>query len=337
VNALRAVAALVLVAASTLVGHIPARAAPPSSPNARKQLLAELAQIAATAGGTLGVSALHLTSGERVQLNASDRFPMASTYKVAVAAKVLAEVDRKTIALDDVLPIDAGNFSPGSGEIKHSRPDSQLSATVRELLSAMMRESDNTATDILLQRVGGPPAVTLHLRTLGIDEIDVSRPTADLVAAAWGFKLPPPGERTWKALQQAQNRVPAPARQAAARAFLKDPRDTATPDAMVALLELIQRGKALGPESNAFLLEQMEQCKTGPKRLKGELPRGMVVAHKTGTLTRVVTGDVGIVRMSAGRGDLVVAIYVKGSPRPIADQERAIAYATRALYRYYQK
>jgi beta-lactamase class A len=165
----------------------------------------------------------------------------------------------------------------------------------------------------------------------------VSRPTSEIVATAWGFKLPPPGERTAKALQQAQSRVPTAARQAAAQKFLKDPRDTATPDAMVALLDLLFRGRALGAESTAFLVGEMEQCRTGPKRLKGELPRGMVVAHKTGTLTRIATNDVGVVRMSAGHGDLVVAIFVKASPRPIAEQERAIAFAARALYRYYQK
>ena len=337
-SALRAIASLLLVAFSTFAGSVPVRAAPPPNPaTSRKQLLAEIAQIAAAGGGTLGISALHLPSGERVHVHAGERVPMASTYKVAIAVKVLAEVDRKALALDEALPIDPGNFSPGSGEIKHSRPDAQKSATVRELVAAMMRESDNTATDILLARVGGAPAVTLHLRTLGIDDIDVSRPTSELVAAAWGFKLPPPGGRNARALQQAQSRVPQPERQAAAQKFLKDPRDTATPDAMVALLDLVFRGKALSAEGTAFLVGEMEQCRTGPRRLKGELPKGMVVAHKTGTLTRVATNDVGIVRMSAGHGDLVVAIFVKGSPRPIADQERAIAYATRALYRHFSR
>ena len=64
----------------------------------------------------------------------------------------------------------------------------------------------------------------------------------------------------------------------------------------------------------------------------------MVVAHKTGTLTRVATNDVGIVRLPLERREpVVVAIYLRGSPLPIADQERAIALATRALYRHYTR
>lgn len=333
----RRLVATLLLAASAFAGYVPARAAPPPSANARKLLLAELTQISDSSGGTLGVSALHLESGERVQLHAAQRFPMASTFKVAVAMKLLDEVDRNAATLDEAVPIDAGNLSPGSGEIKHTRPDSQRTATLGELLGAMLRESDNTATDLLIERVGGPAAVTLHLRKLGIEDIDVSRPAAQVVADAWGFRLPPPGERTWKTLAHRQNVVPAAARMAAAQRFLKDPRDTATPDAMAALLAQLQRGDALGASGTKLLLDHMERCRTGPRRLKGELPRGIVVAHKTGTLTRVATNDVGVIRLPRGGGSLVTAIYLRGSPRPIPQQERAIAAAARALYRYYQK
>jgi beta-lactamase class A len=131
--------------------------------------------------------------------------------------------------------------------------------------------------------------------------------------------------------------VPAEARQASAQRFLKDPRDTTTPDAMVALLELLQSGKALSPASTQLLLDHMENCRTGPRRLKGELPKGVVVAHKTGTFTRVATNDAGIVRLPGNGGNLVVAIYLKASPRPIPEQERAIALAARALYRYFTR
>ena len=333
-DAPRAIAILVAVAA--LAAIAPARGAPADGP--RQELLAALDRLAAASGGTLGVSALHVASGERVQLNAGERYPMASTFKVAVAAKLLHEVDRKALSLDEAIVIDERNLSPGSGElVKESRPGTQRSATMGELLGAMLRESDNTATDLLLERVGGTGAVTLHLRALGIDDIDVSRPAAQLVADAWGFTLPPPGERTAAALARERARVSGPPRAAAARRFLKDPRDTATPDAMAALLEKIQRGKILGARSNELLLEHMRECRTGPRRLKGELPRGMPVAHKTGTLMLVATNDVGIIDLPWRGGPLVVAIYLKGSNQAIAQQERTIAAASLALYRYFTR
>jgi beta-lactamase class A len=296
-----------------------------------------LAAIEAASGGTLGVSAVNVKTGERVRFKAGQRFPMASTFKVPVAMKVLEQVDRGAIALDERVPIDPANLSPGSGELGSVDPGAETASTVGELLKRMLRDSDNTATDVLLARIGGPRAVTAHVQGLGITGLEVSRPTGELIADAWGFKLPPPGKRTRENLQRAQRTIAPEKRAAAVRAFLEDPRDATTPDAMVEVLVQLRQGKALAPKSTGLLLEHMEQCRTGPKRLKGELPRGTPVAHKTGTLTRVATNDVGIVPLGWSNGPMVVAIYVKGSSQPLATQERAIAEAALALYRHYTR
>jgi beta-lactamase class A len=208
---------------------------------------------------------------------------------------------------------------------------------VGELLALMLRDSDNTATDLLMARVGGPRAVTTHVQGLGITGLEVSRPTAELIADAWGFKLPPPGKRTRENLQRAQRAVAPERRAAAVRAFLEDPRDATTPDAMVEVLEQLRRGKALAPKSTGLLIDHMENCRTGSKRLKGELPRGTTVAHKTGTLQRVATNDVGIVPLGWSNGPMVVAIYLKGSGQPLAAQERSIAEAALAVYLHYTR
>ena len=305
----------------------------------RAEVLRQLQQIAANSGGELGVSALGLKSEERIQLNASDRYPMASVVKVAVALKLLDEVDRGRISLKNMVDIAGGDLSPGSGEIlKDMDPgEARMGSTVGQLLEVMMTRSDNTATDHLLTLVGGPKSVTKHLRGLGIDGIDISRPTALLVADSWGFKLPPPGERTRQHLKAALNSTPRAAREQAARHFLEDPRDTATPDAMVAILDLLATGKALSKESTELLLATMARCKTGAKRLQGQLPPRLPVAHKTGTLTGVATNDVGILTLPWGQGPLIVAVFVKGSSAPLATQEASIAAASVALYRYYNR
>ena len=101
----------------------------------------------------------------------------------------------------------------------------------------------------------------------------------------------------------------------AAQRFMEDARDTATPDAMVALLERLATGKALSHDSTAVLLDNMENCRTGGHRMKYELPRGTRVAHKTGTLARVTTNDVGIITLPWSGGALIVAIYLTGSPQ----------------------
>ena len=306
--------------------------------DAKSQLLADLRRIEEGTGGRLGVSALRVKTGERVQFNANARYPMASTFKVPVAILLLDQVDRGAMSLSQPVDVDNRNLSPGSGELnKTMDPDAPKASTVGELLQVMLRVSDNTATDNLMERIGGPKAVTQHLRKLGVAGIDVSRPAAQLVADSWGFKLPPAGERTRKTLAGLLGRTPQAAREKAAQRFLDDPRDTATPDAMVLLLDKLAAGKALGKDNTSVLLDTMAKCKTGQRRIKGELPRGIAVAHKTGTLTRVTTNDVGIITLPWGGGPLVVAIFLSGSPLPLVQQENAIAAASLALYRYYSR
>ncbi|MNC95251.1 Extended-spectrum beta-lactamase PER-1 precursor [compost metagenome] len=81
----------------------------------------------------------------------------------------------------------------------------------------------------------------------------------------------------------------------------------------------------------------MENCRTGPRRIKGEMPRGVSVAHKTGTLTRVTTNDIGIIPLPWGGGELILTVFLTASPLPLAQQERQIAAAALAVYRYYTR
>jgi beta-lactamase class A len=285
----------------------------------------------------MGVSALGVKSGERVQLDSRARYPLASTVKVAVAMTLLEQVDRRVLSLSEPIEIRSHDLSPGSGEINKSivDPGSSRQSNVGELLEAMMLVSDNTATDHLLARIGGPQPVNSCLRALGITDIDVSRPTGQIVADSWGFKLPPAGQRDRQSLIRLQNGTPQADREKAASSFLQDPRDTATPDAMEALLGALVTGHALGRASTALLLDTMARCKTGPRRIKGNLPHGLAVAHKTGTLRRITTNDVGIVTLPRDRGPLILAIYLTASPRPLDEQERAIASAAAEIVRYY--
>ena len=310
--------------------------------DAKRQLLKDLDRISDSTGGKLGVSAVAVKTGERIAYHGGDRFPMASTYKVPIAITVLDRVDRGTLKLAQDVPIDQYNLSPGNAELA-TEPEVDKTSSVEKLIELMIRNSDNTATDHLLRLVGGPAAVTKHVRAMGITDLDVNRPTAEIVAATWGYKLPPPGERTRKNISQAIATTSQERRLESSRQFLldlKDPKrakDTATPDAMASLLERLASGKALSPASTALLVDNMENCRTGAHRMKYELPRGTMVAHKTGTLTRVTTNDVGIIRLPYGKGALVVALFLTGSPQPLSAQEDALAIASRAVYRYYTR
>jgi len=211
-----------------------------------------------------------------------------------------------------------------------------VSLSVRNLMELMLLISDNSATDILLRTAGGGAAVNARLAELGIEGISVDRPTIELIADAVGVKeLPPEDQRTPTAYRELQRRVTDADRAAAREAFYRDTRDTATPRGMSRLLSTIWNREALGEERASLLLDIMFRCETGAARLKGMLPPGTRVAHKTGSLGIGVTVDVGILELPGDAGHVIVAAFVKESGADTATQERAIAHVARAAYDWF--
>jgi|DewCreStandDraft_5_1066085.scaffolds.fasta_scaffold00077_20 beta-lactamase class A len=292
----------------------------------------EIARLARIAGGVVGVAALHLESGRRVALNGAERFPMASTYKVPIAVQVLTKVDRGELALDQMITLEPADLSPGSGTLSDLFRAPGVALSVRNLLELMLLISDNTATDVLLRVAGGAEAVTARLRELGIEGMRVDRPTKQVIADWMGVAGPP--VRSLEHFRELARAVEPEHREAAAKRFDEDPRDTTTPEAMVALLEQIYRGRALKRETTELLLDILRRCRTGEARLKGLLPPGTEVAHKTGTIGGT-TNDVGILTLPGDAGHVAIAVFVKSSDKDIPTRERAIAEIARAVHDFF--
>lgn len=295
----------------------------------------EIARIAAESGGTVGVAAVHLESGERVSLNGGERFPMQSVYKLPIALLVLRRVDEGRLRLDQRVPIRPADLRPNHSPIAERHPQGAVELTVRELLRWMASESDNTASDLLLRLSGGPAAVTANLRAHGIAGVRVDRSEGRIGLELHGVPWTPERERRAVYDSLVARQPQAAVRQAVER-YLVDPQDTATPDGMADLLVALHRGRFLRPASRALLLRLLTDTRTGPNRIRGMLPQGTAVAHKTGTsgtfggMTPVVN-DVGIVTLPDG-GHVALAVYVKRFTRGTAAGERAIARVALAVY-----
>lgn len=295
----------------------------------------EFQRLAPLSGGTMGIAALHLESGRGAWLNADDAFPMASTYKIPIAVHLLRLVEEGKLSLEQRVDIGVEEYSPGSGMLAKLLDDPGLSVSIKNLLEIMLLISDNTATDRLLETVGGGGAVTARMQALGVGAIRVDRPTIRLIGDWLGVAdMPSASGRTWDDYEALASVRSEADRQQAALAFETDPRDTATPRAMANLLAMIWRGNALNPASTALLLDIMERCETGEARLKGMLPAGTVVAHKTGTIGRTAN-DVGIITLPHDAGHVIVAAFVKESNLDDAERDRAIAEVARAAHDYF--
>jgi beta-lactamase class A len=258
--------------------------------------------IAERLGGDLGVVAIHLETGRRAAWNEERRLPMASVYKLPIAVEVLRRVDHGILSLADSMTIEPRDFVGGANPLARTAGGRPVTATIGRLLAYMVSESDNTATDALLRAVGGPAVVEDRMRALGIGAIDVSRYEAEMFAEARGSSGPDP----------------------------TDLRNTATPAALAELLALVHEGEGLTAESRQLLLHLLTATSVGPARIKGLLPPGGAVAHKTGTFGPV-TNDVGIVTLPDGT-HLAIAVLVRAPGTSLVAREQTVALIARAAY-----
>jgi beta-lactamase class A len=283
----------------------------------------------------VGVNAIHLESGRSVSLRGTEGFPMASSFKLPIAVQILSMVDNHKLALDQMIALTPSDLHPGSGRITDLFFHPGVALSLYNLMEAMLVISDNTAADVMLREAGGPADVTARMHALGLSGIRVDRSTAQLISAFQGVKTLPP-EQEWNRdmWEKMYDAIPQSEHMAARRAGWKDPKDTATPDDMTRLLVMLWRREALTPESSKLLLDMLDRCETGKTRLKGLLPQGTAVAHKTGSMGGVVN-DSGILTLPGEAGHVAISVFTKASFRPEEISEKAIAEIARTVYDYF--
>jgi beta-lactamase class A len=213
---------------------------------------------------------------------------------------VLHQVDENKLKLEQSVSVEQSELVPPRlhSPIRDKYPQG-VKLSLKELLRYSVSESDGTACDVLLRVVGGAAVVMQYLRSIGVGGVTV--------------------ETTERAM--AQNN-------------LVQYRNWAAPEKMIVLLKTFYSGRSLSPASRELLLQWMIETPTGPNRIKGLLPAGTVVAHKTGSsgmengLARA-TNDVGIITLPDGR-HILIAIFVSDSRAGDAEREGVIARIARA-------
>jgi len=292
---------------------------------------AAIERIATVLAGRIGFAAQEIGGDEVIAFNGDETFVMASAYKVAIATAVLDRVDKGELSLDQMVVITPEMMIVGQVALAETFVHPGLQLSVANLIEVMITESDNTASDTLMGLAGGPAAVTENLRRLGITDFRVDRVTGEILRDVHGL----PGQATPEVVAEAYRNRPELVTTQGDRNldFEADPRDHATPLAYLQLLLAIDSGKAMSAESRDFLLDVMSRTRTGAGRLKGLLPRGTPVAHKTGT-TGGVANDVGYITLPDGRRFAIV-VFTNSSETPVPDRDRAIAEIARSLFDYF--
>ncbi|HVW16229.1 MAG TPA: class A beta-lactamase, subclass A2 [Mucilaginibacter sp.] len=270
-------------------------------------LLNQIKGISTEAKGIVGVSILNIETGDTVNYNAHSRLVMHSVFKFPIALAVLNLVDKGRYKLDEKMKVRKSDMRPDTwSPLRDKYPDG-ADITLAEILGYMVSQSDNTACDYLLKKIGGPQVVEDYIHSLGVKGVAIKASEADM-ASAWEVQY-----TNW-----------------------------AKPADLVKLLDLFYNGKILSKASNDFLYRIMTETTTGPNRIRGLLPKDAVVAHKTGTsptndakLTPA-TNDIGIITLPNGQ-HLAVAIMVCNSTADEAARDGVIAKIAKAAWDYYGK
>jgi beta-lactamase class A len=264
----------------------------------------KIQDIAKQVNGTVGFAMMVIEGQDTLSYNGNAHLPMQSVMKFPIAITVLNAVDEGKLTLDQLIHINKSDLPETYSPLRDKFPQGNVDVSVRELLSYMVSLSDNDACDILLKVLGGPDVVDDYMHSFGISKIAVKASEYDM-AQAWDVQF-----TNWT-----------------------------TPKEMVRLLDIAMKPNFLSKTSHAYLWQIMQATSTGPKQIRGLLPAGTIVAHKTGRSNTndkgisAATNDVGVITLPNGK-HLAIAIFVSNSSADLVTRESVIAWIAKEAYDY---
>ncbi len=266
----------------------------------------KIADIVKHANGRVGTAIMGLESPDTLTFNANEHFPMQSVFKFPLALTVLNEIDKGTFSLDQKIHITKEDLHPNTwSPLRKKYPDGNVDITLRELLAYTVSESDNNGCDILFRLVGGTEKVNQFIHALGINGMAIVATEEEM--------------HKDETIQY---------------------KNYSTPYAMAQLLYKFAIDSILTKASTDFLSDVMVANIYGAGRIKGLLPEGTIVAHKTGSSgvnekgIAAATNDAGIVTLPNGR-HFVIVVFVSDSRDNEKSRDEVIANIAKVAWDFY--
>jgi beta-lactamase class A len=257
---------------------------------------------------TIGLAVIHIENNDTFTINNDKDFPMQSVYKFPEALYILYLVDQGKLSLDQKIHVSKADVTPETWSPIRSRyPNGEIDLTLAEVLYYAVSASDNIACDLLFRTAKGTQNVEIYIHQLGFTDIHI---------------LSTEDEMHHDSTLQFRN--------------------TSSPLSMSKLLTGFYKHHFLSDSSSALLMKLMTESTNSPKRIKGALPEGTVVAHKTGTggesydNIRSACNDVGIITLPDGK-HIAITVFVTQSKAPLEKDEKVIAKLSKTVFDFYSK
>jgi len=296
----------------------------------------KIEQTITRARGEVGVAVKHLESGTEILINADKKFPMASTYKLPIVVEVFHQAAEGKFSMYDLVDVrpDDVHIGAGVGIVALFDPPGVV-FDFRNLINLAMRVSDNSASDILLNRVGAAN-VTQRMKMLRLDSIRVDRSTLEMIFDQSGLDYAQQGSLPAREVRKLLEAVDPKTAAKADEQFNKTDKDTATPADMNRLLEMIVKGEIVDRAASDQIIYYLKECQTGTARIPGLLPKGTDVAHKSGTISGSIN-DTGIVFLPDNAGHVAITVFMRNTRATTAARERVIADISRYAYDFFSQ
>jgi len=277
--------------------------------NSTESLRNKIEQIVSDKKAVVGVSIIGNNGNDTISLYGDRRFPMQSVFKFHIALAVLSEVDKGKFSLDQTIEISKDDMLPEDfwSPLRDENPNGG-SFTVEKLIQYSVSHSDNTACDVLIRLIGTPKTVEEYFRKNNIQDIQITFNEEEMQAK-------------WENMFE----------------------NWTTPKAASETLRMFYENEdnLLSKSSYDFFWKTNKETTTGKNRIKGQLPEGTIVAHKTGwsgtnkeTGITAAVNNIGIVFLPNGEY-FIISVFVSESKESFDTNEKIIADIAKATYDFY--
>jgi beta-lactamase class A len=283
----------------------PAIGQPPAA-KGLPRLKANIERITQSIKADWGITIKCVETGEEIAINADQTMDTMSVIKIPLMVEVFRQIEEGEFALADRITLKESDKRPGTGVLRSL--DAGASLTIKDLITLMIIVSDNSATDLLFEKVGGPEPVNALMRSYGLGTIQATGPSS-----AWFAALAQRGDA------------------AAFHREGKTPYGLSSPRDMAKLLEKIQKGDAVSPQACEQMLQILRR-----QVYSSRLPKyvtGFQVPHKTGDFLPYIGNDVGI--LESPDRHIVISVFTAHHTGVGASLEDAIARIAEQVANYY--
>lgn len=269
----------------------------------------KIEQIVSTKNAIVGVAIIGDNGKDTLTINGDRHFPLQSVFKFHIALAVLSQIDQGNFSLNQKIKIEKKDLIPNLySPIRDKYPNGTI-LPISKILEYTVSQSDNVGCDLLLKLIGGPQVVEEYFIKNNIKDVSI-KINEEVQQANWDLQF-----ENWT--------TPKAANEVLSKFYYN-------------------KTKLLSKKSYDFIWKTMKGTKTGKARLKGQLPKNAIVAHKTGTsgankegLTEAVN-DIGVVFLPNGQ-HYFISVFVTKSTENNETNEKIISDISKVTWDYFIK